>query len=66
LQPEPPQPCYILAMYKPLVLAVLAAVVAVPAFASKHKVSHPHNVHAQNPYLKHPKHKAHQHHHKKV
>jgi hypothetical protein len=45
------------------------ALLAVPAFAaihSTHKVTHPRPVHAQNPYLAHPNHKAQRHHHKKI
>lgn len=52
---------------KTLVLAVLGlSLLAVPAFAAKHKVTHHAAHHATNPYIKHPNHKAHRHHHKKV
>jgi hypothetical protein len=50
-----------------LVLAVfLCLLLAAPAFAWKHKVNHPKAVHPTNPYLKHPNHKAHRGHHKKI
>ena len=53
-------------MNKLIALAVLASLVALPALAAKHKVSHPQNIHPQNPYLKHPNHKAHRGRHKKI
>jgi hypothetical protein len=46
--------------------AFLVMLFAVPAFAAKHKVTHPKPVHAQNPYLSHANHKAHRQHHKKI
>ena len=46
--------------------AVLAAMVAVPAFAAHPKVKHPKTPHPENPYLKHANHKAHRGHHKKI
>jgi len=50
-----------------LVLAVLGlSLLAAPAFAAKHKVTHHAAHHVANPYIKHPNHKAHRHHHKKV
>lgn len=56
---------------KKFVLAFLLMLFAVPAFAWGHKsnhpkVNHPKAVHATNPYLKHPNHKAHRGHHKKI
>jgi len=53
-------------MKKFVAAALLSIAFAVPAFAATHKVSHPRPVHAQNPYLKHPNHKAHRGHHKKI
>jgi hypothetical protein len=53
-------------MKKLVAAALLSAVFVAPAFAAKHKVNHPKAMHAQNPYLKHPNHKAHRGHHKKI
>jgi hypothetical protein len=53
-------------MKKFVLAATLLMLFAAPAFAVKHKVTHPKPVHAQNPYLQHPNHKAHRQHHKKV
>ena len=55
------------AMRKLAVAALaLAMVWTVPAFAKHPKVKHPQNAHPTNPYLKHPNHKAHRGHHKKI
>jgi hypothetical protein len=53
-------------MKKIVLAAFLLMLFAAPAFAVKHKVTHPKPVHAQNPYLQHPNHKAHRQHHKKI
>ncbi|MGA2727766.1 MAG: hypothetical protein ABSE96_08140 [Terracidiphilus sp.] len=53
-------------MKKLVLAAFLLMLFAVPAFAAKHKVTHPKPVHAQNPYLKHPNHSTHRQHHKKI
>jgi hypothetical protein len=58
--------CYIRAMKKFVLAAILVMLFAVPAVAAKHKVTHPKPVHAQNPYLSHANHKAHRQHHKKI
>ena len=66
LLPELIFPCYIRAMKKLVAAGLLSIVFAVPALAATHKVTHPKNVHPENPYLKHPNHKAHRGHHKKI
>jgi hypothetical protein len=53
-------------MKKLALAAFLLTLFALPALAAQHKVSHPVGVHPQNPYLKHPNHKAQRHHHKKI
>ncbi len=53
-------------MKKLVAAGLLSIVFAVPALAATHKVTHPKNVHPENPYLKHPNHKAHRGHHKKI
>jgi hypothetical protein len=58
--------CYIRAMKKLVAAGLLSIVFAVPAVAAKYKPTHPKPMHAQNPYLKHPNHKAHRGHHKKI
>ena len=64
--PKAGRSCYIRAMKKLVLAAFLLMLFAVPAFAAKHKVTHPKPVHAQNPYLKHPNHTMHRQHHKKI
>jgi hypothetical protein len=44
----------------------LSILFAVQAFAVVPKVNHPKAIHATNPYLKHPNHRAVRHHHKKI
>ena len=54
--------------------ALLSIAFALPALAAetapqpvvKHRITHPKPVHATNPYLKHPNHKAKRGHHKKI
>jgi uncharacterized protein YxeA len=53
-------------MKKTVLAVVLLILFAASAFAAQHKVSHPKPVHPTNPYLKHPNHKAHRGHHKKI
>jgi hypothetical protein len=53
-------------MKKLVASGLLALVVSIPALAETHKVEHPKAVHPENPYLKHPNHKAHRGHHKKI
>jgi hypothetical protein len=53
-------------MKKFVLAAFLLMLFAVPAFAVKHKVTHPKPVHTQNPYLKHPNHTTHRQRHKKI
>jgi hypothetical protein len=53
-------------MKKLVAAGLLSIVFAVPALAEKHKVKHPKNEHPVNPYLKHPNHKMHRGHHKKI
>ncbi|MGO9434705.1 MAG: hypothetical protein ACLP00_10465 [Terracidiphilus sp.] len=64
--PQARRSCYIRAMKRFVLTAFLLMLFAAPAFAAKHKVTHPKPVHAQNPYLKHANHKVHRQHHKKV
>jgi hypothetical protein len=49
-----------------VLLAILLALFAVPASASHPKAKHPKAIHPENPYLKHPNHKAHRGHHKQI
>jgi hypothetical protein len=53
-------------MKKFLLALSFIAIFAAPAFAFSHKVHHPKPMHATNPYLKHPAHKAQRHRHKKI
>jgi hypothetical protein len=53
-------------MKKLVVAGLLSIVFTLPALAEKHKVMHPKPVHKENPYLKHPNHKALRGHHKKI
>ena len=66
LLPKSWRSCYIRAMKKFVLTAFLLILFAVPAFAVKHKVTHPKPVHTQNPYLKHPNHTTHRQRHKKI
>ncbi len=62
-------PCYILAMKKLAISGVflgLLSLLVVPATAEHPKNMHPKPVHPENPYLKHPNHKMHRGHHKKI
>jgi hypothetical protein len=53
-------------MKKLVAASLLSVVLAAPAFAGQHKVTHPQTIHPQNPYLTHPNHKMLRGHHKKI